>query len=96
MARAVVPSIAAGFSGVPLIEDDNTNGWTCAFHVIFLGVGVLGGFDQTQITVHFADTDIPAAMSTKIRDAVRAEAVRLGITGGATITVTTFVDPSKL
>lgn len=96
MARAIVAGITRDFGGAPSVGDDATNGWFARFDVSFVGAGVPGGFDQSVFEVHFLDSDGAVVMDNKIRDAARAEAVRIGLPGGSTLVVLSFAPPRRL
>jgi hypothetical protein len=96
MARAAVIGIKSNF-GAPVVADDASNGWQATFQVVFSGEGAAnGGFDLTDVVVHFGDADTGLQMDNKIRDAVRAEGVRVNIPGAATMTVISGWLPRRL
>ena len=97
MARAIIPAFANGpFGTLPDISDDASNGWRAKFQVVITGSGASGGFMRDEFEVHFADTDTAQQMDTKMRDACRARAGELGVTGAATMAITAMVAPKKL
>ena len=95
MARAVIPSFAENF-GQPDIQDDVTSGWKARFQVFYTGSGAAGGFMVDSFPVQFGDADLVQTMENKIRDAARSRAAELGITGAASMSVVTFIDPKRL
>jgi hypothetical protein len=95
LARAIIPAFALTFNQ-PDISDDATNGWKARFQVFYLGDGASGGFMVDTFEVHFADTDLAQAMKTKMRDAARARATELNVTGASTMPVTSMIAPERL
>lgn len=94
MARAIVPAFAQNF-GQPDIADE-ASGWRAKCVVFYLGSGASGGFMVDTFDTHFLDADTAQEMKVKIREAARTRAAELGVTGAATIGVTSFVSPEKL
>jgi hypothetical protein len=97
MARAIIPGFApAAFGNLPDVRDDVTNGWVAKFQVVYTGEGAINGFMRDEFEVHFLDADLAVTMDNKIRDAARARAVELGVTGGSTLTVISMIPPRRL